>query len=862
MSVALHLKGDAFRPWMTVPLISVPLHSLLKRSVIDYTKVTFTEKWKEKQVLPRVLSTLRLSFEEWGLDFTDFEDFCKTHAHPSNIIAFSPIDDPLMRFSGDELITYINPPSPLPTASSPSSLTPHCHLNVHFVGHAARRLAASLNHAPSPHGSHGSSRSSTPSHHSARIVVETVTSSPFAAERTFVSPDVVSSPVVTETEIYEVSPTPMHPRNSPLLTPGPRLPSPSAIRRTTGTLLRSFGATAVRAGSHAAQVVSRLVPPPTPVPPSPRLIGRTSPPPMAPPPLSGTFLRRMGLPATVSSSPQLPVVQPLVSPTSTIPPPLSVLRRHPPASHALGHDTGAFLAPSPTSLPHDRAQRSHPDVCNQHQHVSDRLTNRPSVVPSDRPTYGSTQDYRSDARAPLSAAPGGPSFPSASDTRDPAWDSHDRQGFSFTPGRASILRARQHLGPNRGPTWTWYMSDPQDGEFVIDPATGLIPPWFATRPDYGEVLCHAVQSTLQFQDKALFLSAFVRRFDVASIKHVLPGLPTYSSAEPFLAWYSKCGRYLMSYGIYLPPAHTLRANLPLGIWFSDLPYWLQQDVQNTLAGLLITFLKSKYSGLTSDPKLSLIVQHQEDGYLALYDLHVYTGHPQLQAFPVDRHEPRQHADCSLFSHVSSWQTLLHHKALDGLHYSDRFFLQQFCRSLHASLQSDIASWLEHDASRFPLHSRLPNCFAPERLVLTILQRAQFLRNDALALKTPRECSRPSHPVRSLAVPLPDDDEPLFLAALASVRTCFICGTPDHLAPDCPRFSAIRDDPFARRAILRLFRDDPSPSGPSYPRPIRAVTSGPPGVVIAALESVASDASISPATDAAPAPLSTPLPDFR
>jgi hypothetical protein len=33
-------------------------------------------------------------------------------------------------------------------------------------------------------------------------------------------------------------------------------------------------------------------------------------------------------------------------------------------------------------------------------------------------------------------------------------------------------------------------------------------------------------------------------------------------------------------------------------------------------------------------------------------------------------------------------------------------------------------------------------------------------------------------------------------------------------------------------------------------------------VIAALESVASDASISPATDAAPAPLSAPLPDFR
>jgi Zinc knuckle len=408
------------------------------------------------------------------------------------------------------------------------------------------------------------------------------------------------------------------------------------------------------------------------------------------------------------------------------------------------------------------------------------------------------------------------------------------------------------------------MSNPQDGESIVDPDTSLIPPWFATRPDYGEVLYHAVQSTLQFQDKALFLSAFVRHFDVTSVKYVLPGLPTYSPAEPFLTWYSKCGRYLMSYGIYVPPAHTLHANLPLGIWFSDLPYWLQQDVQNTLAGLLITFLKSKYSGLSSDPKLSLLVQHHEDGYLALYDLHVYTGHPQLQAFPIDRHEPRQHADCSLFSHVSSWQTLLHHKALDGLHYSDRFFLQQFCRSLHASLQSDIASWLEHDASRFPMNSRLPNCFAPERLVLTILQRAQFLRNDALALKTPRESARSTHPVRSLTAPLPVDDDPLFLAALASVHTCFICGTPDHLAPDCPRFPAIRNDPFARRAILRLFRDDPSPSGPSRPRPVRALAAASPVPALAAIHAIASDASVSSVPDADTVVASNPssTPDFR
>ena len=130
MSLALHLTGDAFRPWMQVPIISVPLHALFKRSVIDPTKVTFTEKWKERQVLPRILPVLRLMFEEWGLNFADFALFCESYRHPSNLIAFWSVDDPLLHFSGDELILYINPPSPLPTASSPPSLTPHCHLSM------------------------------------------------------------------------------------------------------------------------------------------------------------------------------------------------------------------------------------------------------------------------------------------------------------------------------------------------------------------------------------------------------------------------------------------------------------------------------------------------------------------------------------------------------------------------------------------------------------------------------------------------------------------------------------------------------------------------------------------------------------
>jgi hypothetical protein len=252
MSLALHLTGDAFRPWMKIPIISVPLHLLLKPSVIDPKKVTFTEKWKERQVLHRILPVLHLMFEEWGLAFDDFARFCESYHHPSNLITFSSVDEPLMHFSGDKLIVYINPPSPLPTASSPPSITPHCHLNVQFVGHAAHQLAEFL-------------RRSVPTWFSQVLHIFACSIYIFACsiplrpsthsldDRAFMSPEAVSfSPVVTP-ETFLPSPSAFMESPPSLPVHGP--PSPSAIRRTTGHLLRSFGATAVRVGTRAAHVV-------------------------------------------------------------------------------------------------------------------------------------------------------------------------------------------------------------------------------------------------------------------------------------------------------------------------------------------------------------------------------------------------------------------------------------------------------------------------------------------------------------------------------------------------------------------------------------------------------------------------------
>jgi hypothetical protein len=45
----------------------------------------------------------------------------------------------------------------------------------------------------------------------------------------------------------------------------------------------------------------------------------------------------------------------------------------------------------------------------------------------------------------------------------------------------------------------------------VDPRTGLIRPWFADRPDRGNILCHPVAAVYRFQDCDLFLSLFITR---------------------------------------------------------------------------------------------------------------------------------------------------------------------------------------------------------------------------------------------------------------------------------------------------------------------------------------------------------------
>lgn len=269
---------------------------------------------------------------------------------------------------------------------------------------------------------------------------------------------------------------------------------------------------------------------------------------------------------------------------------------------------------------------------------------------------------------------------------------------------------------------------------------------------------------------------------------------------------------------YLPPLQTLRDNDSLGAWYPHLPPWVRDAVIHVFDGLLAVCLKSKTTGLSSEPAYARIVHLHEGGYQAFYDLAVHADHPLLQTYPTTPREPIQSPDCCLADHILHWMTYVQDMALRGTHLSDRYFLIQFGRSLHASLLHPFATYLDHEANRFPVGTMLPHSFAPHRLLSKLSQRAGFLCSPKLVSDSPRSYSashtqlvhsvalRPGSP-SNLASP-----DSLFLAALSSPdRACFLCASADHLVPACPRFKAIQENPFARRNLSRLLgSSDASP----------------------------------------------------
>ena len=77
---------------MAIPVISIPLDKIYKLSA-DQQGPKPIEKWRERVVLPEVLSALKLYFMRKGLENLGLlSDACNALVDPSSALAFIPVD--------------------------------------------------------------------------------------------------------------------------------------------------------------------------------------------------------------------------------------------------------------------------------------------------------------------------------------------------------------------------------------------------------------------------------------------------------------------------------------------------------------------------------------------------------------------------------------------------------------------------------------------------------------------------------------------------------------------------------------------------------------------------------------------------
>ena len=191
------------------------------------------------------------------------------------------------------------------------------------------------------------------------------------------------------------------------------------------------------------------------------------------------------------------------------------------------------------------------------------------------------------------------------------------------------------------------------------------------------------------QDKELFLASFVNahRYHQKNHSEFIATFLVYSIAaqqQGFPAYWHKIVQHCSTFGCFVPPLHTLHHNLPMGIWYPEVPSWVCQDAECTFASLLSTALLYKKTGLSSHHELGpLLLMTTDNGYWLLYHLAEHFDHPKLLEVPPELCEPQQTDDMSLDEHVAAWSLYVHEKALHRTVLSDWYFVLHLAQTMHA-----------------------------------------------------------------------------------------------------------------------------------------------------------------------------------
>jgi hypothetical protein len=435
---------------------------------------------------------------------------------------------------------------------------------------------------------------------------------------------------------------------------------------------------------------------------------------------------------------------------------------------------------------------------------------------------------------------------------DIPWDSNERIDNITTPEKFIAYVEENEEENYEVPysnvtSWTRARFDPDDAEYVVDPRTKMFRSWQAERPEYGTITCYPVLLNDVYTSRDYFTSHFqtgaaARGYlstDPKNLKNFQDAFPQFGpdDVNQYFHWHSELVDHCLIYGVFVPPAHTLRVDNYLGTWFSALPSTVQSDALKHFTKLLTGCLrKNMQSTVRQDhPSIADIIQNgSNNGYKILYLLARQAGkHPLLLRFPSEPHEPTQQSDTTVNQYRIAWTQYLQYRLFDGIVYSDRYFMQQFVRRLHPIVSQRIGTHILHEVDKVSIERALPKSFSPDELKQTLEDFVDYAKLPLdLLEKTPRQYQQQSsQAVRAIQSHTTTDDDidlPAIVAALnnTSASNCYLCESKDHRMAQCQIYTRLRDNPRAITALLRQLRPKGRGNQRGPPRNIRQIMNEP------------------------------------
>jgi hypothetical protein len=379
----------------------------------------------------------------------------------------------------------------------------------------------------------------------------------------------------------------------------------------------------------------------------------------------------------------------------------------------------------------------------------------------------------------------------------------------------------------RSPEWHCIRIDPALSNVPIDPDTNCIPSWFASKPDEtGLVESHPLLSPGQCNDPKSFLSYICScPFDKKEMEKVLyQSFPSFAvpanmdATEAILPYLETAISKFAAVGIYIPPLQTLSANDPRGAWFKYMNQQMQNRCMTNYRTVIMQCLKNPKKKLMNEPIISAILTGCHDGYEAMYLLAKLGGHPRLQDTTECDIPPMQTRDMNLLAYLQKWQAYLYKEFLNGVHYSQWYWLDAFLKNSHPEIRVHLNRSLEKELIKYGPSDILPGSIYPDKIIGRLSSINKSIPGIDILSTKPSELKK-NMMIRALSADKQDhcdDDEDAFLHAILHAVAqqrgndskkesklppgCILC-KGSHSVYNCPSIKTVGSSKQQLRLVL-------------------------------------------------------------